>query len=99
MGVDAFEANTQVIELSHVGLQGPPGPAGNAGSEEVDPLFSYSSGRLSLITYESGNTRAFSYNLGGQLTSEVYLAPPLTYTKTFTYNLDGTLSGIVETVT
>lgn len=80
------------------GPAGPIGPAGPAGgASEAGPLFTYSGGRVSRIDYDSGNYKLFTYT-SGVLTRLDYIVGATTTRKTFSYNPDGTLAEIVQTV-
>lgn len=64
---------------------------------ETGPVFSYTAGLLTLITYDSGNTKTFSY-ASGKLTQIDYTVGATVKRKAFVYAVDGSLSEIVETV-
>lgn len=75
----------------------PTGPQGPLGENEKGPAFTYSSGVVSRIDYDSGNYKLFTYS-SGVLTQVDYRKGSSTIRKTFSYNGDGTLNEIVETV-
>ena len=72
--------------------------ASGGGGGEAGPAYTYSGGRLSLITYNSGNTKSFTYDVSGRLEQIDYVIGATTQRKEFVYNLDGTLAEIIETV-
>lgn len=89
--VDAGDAaNKGYVDAEIAGVGG--------GSSEVGPAFTYTSGKLSLITYDSGNTKEFTYDGSGRLSQIDYVVGATTTRKTFAYNPDGSLSSITETV-
>lgn len=65
---------------------------------ETGPAFTYSGGRLTLITYDSGNTKTFTYDGSGRLSRIDYVVGATTNRKDFVYNPDGSLASIDETV-
>jgi hypothetical protein len=69
--------------------------SGEGGASETGPAFSYTSGLLTQITYDSGNYKVFGYS-GDVLTSIVYYTATETITKTFNYS-DGVLISIDQT--
>lgn len=80
-----------------VGPAGPQGPAGTGANVETGPALTYTSGVLTLITYDSGNYKVFTYT-SSVLTQLDYIVGAVTTRKTFNYNLDGTLASIDQTV-
>ena len=83
------------VILDFVIPSGPTGPMGPIGENEKGPLFTYSSGLVSRIDYDSGNYKLFTYSLG-VLTQIDYYKGSSHIQKTFSYNGDGTLHEIVE---
>lgn len=73
----------------------PQGPQGEPGENEKGPEFTYSSGKVSRIDYDSGNYKVMTYT-AGVLTQIDYHRGAETIRKTFNYNVDGTLDEIVE---
>ena len=71
---------------------------GGGGLVETGPAFTYSGGRLSQITYDSGNTKTFTYDGSGRLSRIDYVVGAITNRKDFGYNPDGSLASIDETV-
>lgn len=67
-------------------------------SSETGPALTWVSGQLTLITYDSGNTKTLSYNGSGQLTQIDYDNGTDVIRKTLSYNTDGTLASITQTV-
>lgn len=65
--------------------------------EETNPTLSYTSGVLTQIVYDSGNTKTFAYT-SGVLTQLDYVVGASTTRKTFNYNPDGTLASINQTI-
>lgn len=63
---------------------------------ESGPAFTYSSGVVTRIDYDSGNYKLFTYG-GGVVTRIDYIRGATTIRKDFTYNLDGTLAYITQT--
>lgn len=78
------------------GAPGPQGPQGDPAFEESGPAFTYSSGVLSRIDYDSGNYKTFTYS-SGLLTQVDYVKSGTTIRKIFLYNFDGTLAEIIQT--
>lgn len=64
---------------------------------ESSPAFTYTSGVVTRIDYASGNYKLFTYT-SGLLTQLDYVVGTTTTRKTFTYNPDGTLSSVSQTV-
>ena len=78
---------------SLVGEQGPEGPPT---FQETGPAFTYTSGLVTRIDYDSGNYKLFTYT-SGVLTQIDYVRPgSTTIRKTFTYSGD-VLSSITQT--
>lgn len=65
---------------------------------ESEPAFTWVGGKVTVITFASGNTKTFTYDVNGRLDQIDYLVDTTTYRSEFVYNPDGTLSNIVETV-
>jgi hypothetical protein len=78
-----------------MGPEGPIGPAGTPSPDaETGPTFTYTSGLVSRIDYDSGNYKLFTYT-DSQVTRIDYVRPgSSTIRKDFTYNLDGSLASI-----
>lgn len=67
-------------------------------SAETGPAFTYTDGVVTRIDYDSGNYKLLSYT-SGALTQLDYVRPgSATVRKTFTYNPDGTLASITESL-
>lgn len=85
------------------GPQGPTGPQGPEGPEAAtytSPSFTYNVDlELTRIDYSEGNYKILAYNVDGQLVTSTFYdnLNVVLSTKTFTYNLDGTLDFITET--
>lgn len=80
-----------------IGPQGPIGANGANAFTETDPVFTYTSGQVTRIDYASGNYKLFTYT-AGVLTQLDYVQGSATVRKTFTYNPDGTLASVTETL-
>jgi hypothetical protein len=100
-----YDANRPTGAQGPIGPTGPPGPEGPRGSqgpqgapafEESGPVFTYSSGVLSRVDYDSGNYKTFSYS-SGKLTQVDYVKSGTTIRKTFFYDVDGSLAEIIQT--
>jgi hypothetical protein len=79
-----------------VGPRGPAGPAGDA--LPTSPTFTYTDGWLTAVVYADGTTKALSYT-AGRLAQVDTLRPGLpTMRKTLSYNPDGTLASLLQTV-
>lgn len=81
-------------------LIGPPGPpgTGDGSSAPTSPTFTYTGGWLTAVVYADGTTKALSYT-DGQLAQVDTLRPGLpTVRKTLSYNPDGTLASVLQTV-
>jgi hypothetical protein len=61
------------------------------------PSFTYTNGLVTRIDYVGGNYKTLSYNQGN-LSQVIYYEQNKTTTKTFTYNEDGTLASVSQTV-
>ena len=73
---------------------GRPGPQGPAAGARSNPVFTYSNGRLALIGYADGSTKAFAYDAAGRLASVAYTTAGVTRTRTFHYDQDHNLASI-----
>ena len=62
----------------------------------INPSFTYSGGLLTLVSYEGGHTKSLTYNGVGALIISVTTVNGTATTKTFTYNLDGTLASVTN---
>lgn len=71
-------------------------PEGPPQEEEPGPAFTYSSGLVTRIDYDSGNYKVLTYS-SGVLTQIDYHVGASTIRKTFVYNVDGSLAEIVQT--
>lgn len=71
-------------------------PEGPPQEEEPGPAFTYTSGVVTRIDYDSGNYKVLTY-AGGVLDKIDYHAGASIIRKAFVYNLDGTLAEIVQT--
>lgn len=99
-------ATVQVIQVGHTVMIQPgvtsivevqtQGPKGDSASSETGPSFTYTSGVVSRIDYDSGNYRLFTYS-GGNITRIDYVQPTKTVRKDFSYNVDGSLAEITQT--
>lgn len=65
-------------------------------AEEKNPVYTYTAGDLSRIDYESGNYKVFTYS-AGNLSVLDFVKGSVTYRKSFSYDVDGNLLGIVFT--
>jgi hypothetical protein len=64
---------------------------------EKSPEFTYTTGVLTRVDYDSGNYKLFTYT-SGVLTQLDYVVGSVTTRKTFNYNLDGSLASITQTI-
>lgn len=71
-------------------------PAGPPQEQEPGPAFTYTSGLVTRIDYDSGNYKVLTYS-GGILSRVDYHLGATVIRKTFVYNVDGTLGEIVQT--
>jgi hypothetical protein len=71
-------------------------PAGPPQEKEPGPAFTYTSGLVTRIDYDSGNYKVLTYT-SGVLTQVDYHRGTSIIRKTFSYNGDGTLAEIVQT--
>jgi hypothetical protein len=71
-------------------------PEGPPQEEEPGPAFTYTSGLVTRIDYDSGNYKVLTYT-SGVLTQVDYHRGTSIIRKTFSYNGDGTLAEIVQT--
>lgn len=87
--------------MAAAGAAGPRGPQGNSatgGSDEgTNPQFTYTGGVLTRVDYDGNVFKTLSYNGNGQLDTVVFSKDGVTTTKTFAYNLDGTLQSVTQT--
>lgn len=75
-------------------LVGEPGPPGDAGP--TNPVFTWSGGVLSAVTYGDGSTKALIWS-AGRLEQLDFARPGRpTVRKTFSYNPDGTLAAVTQ---
>ena len=65
---------------------------------DKSPSYTYTAGKLTRVDYSNGNYKILSYT-GTALTSVVHYRDNVTITKSFSYNLDGSLASITETDT
>lgn len=63
---------------------------------DKSPVLSYTGGLLTRIDYVSGNYKTLTYS-GSTLTQVQYILPGRTITKSFAYNIDGSLASISQT--
>lgn len=63
-------------------------------AEELDPVYTYTSGVLTRVDYASGNYKVFTYNLSGVLTQLDFIKSTVTYRKVFTYDLSSNLTSV-----
>ncbi len=82
--------------IGPVGPIGPTGPQGEPAYTPTSPVFSYSGGQLTLITYEDGATKSFSYT-GARLDRIDFLRDGVTIRKDFAYTGDR-LDSITQTM-
>ena len=61
-----------------------------------NPTFTYNSGSLTLVTYTGGHTKDLTYDGDGKLDTVVTTVNGQATTKTFAYNLDGSLASVTE---
>jgi len=79
-------------------LIGPPGPTGTGTSAPTSPTFTYTGGWLTAVVYADGTTKALSYT-AGRLAQVDTVRPGLpTVRKALSYNPDGTLASVLQTV-
>lgn len=81
-------------------LIGPPGPpgSGTGPSAPTSPTFTYTEGWLTAVMYADGTTKALNYT-DGRLAQVDTLRPGLpAMRKTLSYNPDGTLASVLQTV-
>jgi hypothetical protein len=73
----------------------------NGGSTPIYPVVSitYNSGKIIRIDYTGGSSRVITYNLNNTINEVVWDRLTDTVTSTFVYNLDGTISQILTTIT
>lgn len=71
-------------------------PQGPPQEQEPGPAFTYTSGKVTRIDYDSGNYKVLSYT-GSVLNRIDYYTGASVIRKTFVYNGDGTLAEIVQT--
>lgn len=77
-------------------LIGPPGPAGDAAPKS--PEFTWVAGQLVRVTYADGSTKDLTWS-AGQLTQVDFARTGYPATrKLLTYNPDGTLAAVAESV-
>lgn len=60
----------------------------------ANPVFTYANGRLALIGYADGSTKAFAYDTAGRLASVTDTTAGVTRTRTFHYDPDHNLASI-----
>ena len=77
-----------------IGRPGPQGPQGPAAGARSNPVFTNSNGRLALIGYADGSTKAFAYDAAGRLASVADTTAGVTRTRTFHYDQDNNLASI-----
>lgn len=95
---DVLLEEVTALELLETAEQGPPGPPGPAGGAvESSPVMTYAGGVLVRVDYASGNYKTLTYDTG-RLTQVDYVHGGGTTRKTLTYNPDGTLANVTETV-
>lgn len=93
-----FRAPTELDAALLPVLIGPPGPPGTGPSAPTSPTFAYTDGWLTAVVYADGTTKALSYT-EGRLAQVDTLRPGLpTMRKTLSYNPDGTLASVTQTV-
>lgn len=61
-----------------------------------NPSFTYTSGALTSVAYTGGHTKVLTYNGDGTLNTLVTTVDGQAVTKTFSYNVDGSLASIAE---
>lgn len=76
-------------------LVGPPGVSGDA--SPISPVFSYTGGLLTSVTYADGSLKTFVW-IAGRLAQVDFQQAGVAFTvrKLFSYNADGTLATIAE---
>lgn len=77
-------------------IKGDPGEPGE-GASEIGPEFTWVSGVLTRVDYDSGNYKLLTY-LFGKLSQLDYVKGLQTIRKTFNYNLDGTLQSVDQAI-
>lgn len=65
---------------------------------ESNPVFTWSNDKISRIDYSSGSFKLLSYNPNDTLAVVVSTNAFYTITKTFNYNVDGTINSITQIV-
>lgn len=83
------------------GIQGPVGPQGPAGEDvfvESSPIFTYTDGLVTRVDYSSGNYKIFTYSSGVLVQLDYIRTTDPTIRKVFTYNPDGSLASISESI-
>jgi len=86
------------LELVELAEQGPPGPAGSAGDVSgTAPVMTYDAGRLVRVDYSNGAYKTLAYT-GDKLTQVSLVKDGITLVREFSYNPDGSLAGVTETV-
>lgn len=89
-------STTSWDKMAAAGAPGAKGAPGKDADVEKSPSFTYSSGNLSRVDYESGNFKTFTYLDSGLLNTLTYDKNGSIVTKTFYWNEDGTLNRIEE---
>ena len=81
-------------------LVGPPGPAGTGDgtSAPTSPTFTYAGGWLTAVVYADGTTKALSYTAGRLSQVDTLRPGQPTVRKALSYNPDGTLASVLQTV-
>ena len=64
---------------------------------DTEPTLTYAQGKVSRIDYSNGNYKIFTYNMD-TLTHIDYTVGTITTRKSFSYNPDGSLATVSETV-
>jgi hypothetical protein len=88
----------EVIERGQQGLRGLPGLDGSGAVAPNTRTLTWAAGRLAAVTFADGRSKTITYT-GSQLTRVDRLTPAQpTQRADLTYNPDGTLAGVTETV-
>lgn len=94
--IDAGQINVSGSGGSGLIIQNSSTSSGAGGSTESGPDFTYTTGQLTRIDYDSGAFKVFTYS-GATLTRVDYTTSSGTIRKDFTYNGDGTVDYITQT--
>lgn len=71
--------------------------AGAISFTETDPVITYSGGVIQTITFSSGNHKAYTW-VSGRISRVDYVIGAVIRRRDFTYNPDGSLASIADTI-